>query len=94
MDASGGKNGATLGDGSSNTKSSIFGATFKTPRDPEHNKRDLSREIKSDMVNEMIQEWGKLSSHERKMAISDQINAFKTVQSPADVVASERTQQA
>ena len=38
----------------SNAKNSIFGVVFKTPRDPEHNKCDLMREIKSDMVNEMI----------------------------------------
>ena len=55
----------------SNPKNSIYNFTSKTPRDPHHNNRDFSKEIKSDLVNEMITEWGKLGSVEAKMLISD-----------------------
>ena len=48
------------------------------------------REIKCDMVNEMIQSWSKLNSNEAKMAISDQINADKDAQSPTDLIQEER----
>lgn len=72
--------------GGSAPKNSIYSSTFKNQRDPSHNLRDFSKEIRTDLVNEMIQEWGKLSSVEAKMQISDQINQLKGTQSPQHIL--------
>ena len=65
-------------------KNNIFRLTTKK-RDFNLNFRDYSREIKSDMVNEMITEWKKLKSQKTKNVISQQINSMKNTMTPTEV---------
>lgn len=55
-------------------------------KDPKHNKRDYSTEIKQDMVKKMISDWSKISSVDAKVSISDQINSIKDKPSLTEIV--------
>ena len=58
------------------SKDSIFSAVYKTKRDPgkesDVNKyRVFSKEIKADLINEIIQGWSKGRSEENKQKICE-----------------------
>ena len=71
------------------TNASVYSAIYRTPRDQRNNDRDFSKEIRVDMVNEMITEWSKLSSLVAKTTISEHINIDASVPHPTHVCSPE-----